>query len=587
MKVINTLIELKKILNVEIRYKIFLLILLNFISIFFDIVGISMIIPMVIIITEEKEGIIEKFPFLSDYLLNYSTSQILVFAITFFLIFYIFKSLFVTFLTWFDKKFIHLTQVYFSEKLLNKYLTENYLKFLSYNSADLIRNIISESGIFVTSVIHNITNLFVEIILIISVAALLIYFEPIGSSVSITFIAAIVISYIFYFKKKLSFLGKERQMIDGVLIKNLSQAFTLFREVRLFDKSTYLVSKFKEIAKKRAQISIFEQLVNSLPRVYFELMAILSLSFMVYTLVYIKNDISEIIPILSLYTAALFRLIPSANKIIQSINSLNHNLPAFQTVYNDLKNSKDVLINLDNKNLKFEKFLEKKIEIKSIELKDISFSFQSKEKKLEILKNINLELSIGNLTGLIGETGSGKSTIANIISGLIQDFEGKLIINKNNNFDRFFLQKFTGYVSQHVNLIDDTILNNICYGIDTDKIDNEKVEKIINELNLTNLISSLPNKYNHKIGEQGLTLSGGQRQKISLARTLYLNPKVIIFDESTSSLDRETEKDFMKVINEIKKNKIILFITHNKLLEEDFDKIYKIENNSVKEYKIK
>lgn len=587
MKVINTLIELKKILNVEIRYKIFLLILLNFISIFFDIVGISMIIPMVIIITEEKEGIIEKFPFLSDYLLNYSTSQILVFAITFFLIFYIFKSLFVTFLTWFDKKFIHLTQVYFSEKLLNKYLTENYLKFLSYNSADLIRNIISESGIFVTSVIHNITNLFVEIILIISVAALLIYFEPIGSSVSITFIAAIVISYIFYFKKKLSFLGKERQMIDGVLIKNLSQAFTLFREVRLFDKSTYLVSKFKEIAKKRAQISIFEQLVNSLPRVYFELMAILSLSFIVYTLVYIKNDISEIIPILSLYTAALFRLIPSANKIIQSINSLNHNLPAFQTVYNDLKNSKDVLINLDNKNLKFEKFLEKKIEIKSIELKDISFSFQSKEKKLEILKNINLELSIGNLTGLIGETGSGKSTIANIISGLIQDFEGKLIINKNNNFDRFFLQKFTGYVSQHVNLIDDTILNNICYGIDTDKIDNEKVEKIINELNLTNLISSLPNKYNHKIGEQGLTLSGGQRQKISLARTLYLNPKVIIFDESTSSLDRETEKDFMKVINEIKKNKIILFITHNKLLEEDFDKIYKIENNSVKEYKIK
>ena len=150
-----------------------------------------------------------------------------------------------------------------------------------------------------------------------------------------------------------------------------------------------------------------------------------------------------------------------------------------------------------------------------------------------------------------------------------------------------FLQKFTGYVSQHVNLIDDTIINNICYGIDTDKIDNEKVEKIINELNLTNLISSLPNKYNHKIGEQGLTLSGGQRQKISLARTLYLNPKVIIFDESTSSLDRETEKDFMKVINEIKKNKIILFITHNKLLEEDFDKIYKIENNSVKEYKIK
>ena len=192
MKVIKILSELKNILNIEIKYKILFLIILNFISIFFDIVGISMIIPMVIIITEEKDGIIEKFPFLSDYLIDYSTSQILVFAITFFLMFYILKSLFVTFLTWFDKKFIHLTQVYFSEKLLNKYLTENYLKFLTYNSSELIRNIIFESGIFVTSVIHNITNLFVEIILIISVASLLIYFEPVGSSVSITFIAIII-----------------------------------------------------------------------------------------------------------------------------------------------------------------------------------------------------------------------------------------------------------------------------------------------------------------------------------------------------------------------------------------------------------
>ena len=276
----------------------------------------------------------------------------------------------------------------------------------------------------------------------------------------------------------------------------------------------------------------------------------------------------------------MFRVIPSANRIIGSINSLNHNLPAFEVIYNDLK----VIFKRSNdfdQNYKFEKFINKNIEIKSIKVKNLSFAFKKDTENKKILDDINLTIKPGQITGLIGRTGSGKSTFANIISGLIENYEGEYLINENLNFNKKILQKITGHVSQHVNLIDDTIINNICFGVPKNKIDFQKVNQLTQELNLEDLINSLPQKLESNIGEQGLKLSGGQRQKISLARTLYLDPKIIIFDESTSSLDMKSENDFMEILNKIKINKIILFITHNKLLEKNFDSLYKLEDKKI------
>lgn len=568
------------LLDKELKFKVFVLTLLNIISIFFDVVGIGMVIPLAIILIEEKSVLIEKFSFLESIVVNFEKSELLVIAISIFLVFYLIKSIFATFLTLYDKKFVHFSQVNYGEKLLLKYLSENYIKFLKYNSSVLIRNIIYESGIFVSSVIHNLINLCVEIILIIGISILLIYYEPIGSIISMIIIFVISSCYILFFKKKLISLGKKRQLIDGTLIKSLNQVFTLFREVRLFDKSNYLIKKFKDYSLERARISVFEQLVSSLPRIYFEFLALFILTIIIYIFVFFKEDVSGIVPILSLYAAAMFRVIPSANKIIGSINSLNHNLPAFEVVYEDLIHA-NKLYKKENNNHKFENFIKKELKINNITIKNLNFSFNKEDKNLNILKDINLEIYSGHITGLIGRTGSGKSTFANIISGLIDTYEGQIIINNNEKFNRNTLKKITGHVSQHVNLIDDTIINNICFGIDEDQINFEKVNEIIDELNLEELINSLPKKFNSNIGEQGLQLSGGQRQKISLARTLYLSPKIIIFDESTSSLDRKTEDEFMSVVNKIKKDKIILFITHNKLLEENFDVIYRIENNKI------
>ena len=574
------LVNIFKLLDTNLRKKVIILSFLYLISIFFDLVGIGMVLPLIIILVEDKADLIEKLPFLENFILNHEKSEILIIAITAFLIFYLLKSLFLTFLTWYDKRFVNLSQVEFGEKLLLKYLSEDYLKFLKYNSSELIRNIIFESGMFVSNIVHNLINLFIEIILLIGISILLIYYEPIGSLLSISFIFLITFFYIFFFKKKLNLLGKKRQLLDATLIKNLNQVFTLFKEVRLFDKSSYLVKKYKEFSLQRAHISIFEQLVSALPRVYFEFIGLLVLTIIIYLFVFIKQDINAIIPVIGLYAAAMFRVIPSANRIIGSINSLNHNLPAFEVIYNDLK----VIFKRSNdfdQNYKFEKFINKNIEIKSIKVKNLSFAFKKDTENKKILDDINLTIKPGQITGLIGRTGSGKSTFANIISGLIENYEGEYLINENLNFNKKILQKITGHVSQHVNLIDDTIINNICFGVPKNKIDFQKVYQLTQELNLEDLINSLPQKLESNIGEQGLKLSGGQRQKISLARTLYLDPKIIIFDESTSSLDMKSENDFMEILNKIKINKIILFITHNKLLEKNFDSLYKLEDKKI------
>ena len=300
------LVNIFKLLDTNLRKKVIFLSFLYLISIFFDLVGISMVLPLIIILVEDKADLIEKLPFLENFILNYEKSEILIIAITAFLIFYLLKSLFLTFLTWYDKRFVNLSQVEFGEKLLLKYLSEDYLKFLKYNSSELIRNIIFESGMFVSNIVHNLINLFIEIILLIGISILLIYYEPIGSLLSISFIFLITFLYIFFFKKKLNLLGKKRQLLDATLIKNLNQVFTLFKEVRLFDKSSYLVKKYKEFSLQRAHISIFEQLVSALPRVYFEFIGLLVLTIIIYLFVFIKQDINAIIPVIGLYAAAMF-----------------------------------------------------------------------------------------------------------------------------------------------------------------------------------------------------------------------------------------------------------------------------------------
>ena len=560
------------------KYQLLIVFFIFFINIFFDLLGIGMIVPIVNVIIGNEPGILTKFIPIELNLSNISQEKLLFYVILFFLIFYVIKTLFSTFAIWYQKRFIFNTSKEFQEKLLKKYFNMKYLDFLSRKQSDLIRNIVSESSIFISSIVHSSIDLCVEILLLVGIGSLLIIYDPVSASILITIIVVLGLSYIFFLKKKLKILGVERQDITSNIYKVLSESFILQKEVRILQKEEFIFKKFSEDADKIAKINIFEQIINSIPKIWFEFIAVLGLSGIVFYFILYDKSVELLIPLLALYAAAIFRLLPCANRIIGTSNNISHNLPAFKVIYDELvfskKNDDKNLVD-KKKNKKLDQYIFKNFNPKKLKLNNLSYSY-NKEKKNIVFQDINLTFKKGQITGLIGKSGSGKSTIANIISGLIEDYDGKIEINDNSDFNINILRRSVGYVPQITNLLDDSIMNNICFGILNEDIDHEKLNIIIKEVELNELIKKLDKGINTVVGDQGLTLSGGQRQKIALARTLYLDPKIIIFDESTNSLDKLAEKQFFKNIIALKKNKIIICITHDLALSEHFDKIYNL-----------
>ena len=579
---LNKLKKIFSLLDRNEKLKLSVVFLIYLLNIFFDLLGIGMIIPIINVIMGNSFVFFIEIPIINSFFSNNSQSTLLFYSMLFFLLFYIFKTFYATFAIWYQKKFIFFTSKNFSKRLLEKYLNIKYLDFLSRNQSDLVRNIVFESSIFVTSILQSLIELIVEIILIFGIGFLLIFYNPESSIILMSIIFVLGLSYIFYFRKKLNFLGKERQLITSKLLKVLTESFILQKEVRLLQKEDFIINSFEQKANKIAKISVFEQIINVLPKVWFEFVAVLGLTSVVFYFVIFGIEIDLLVPLLALYAAAIFRLLPSVNRIIGASNNIIHNLPAFDVISEELLQSNKFFKIIKNKKYeKFDNFVFEKFNPKKLSLKNITFSY-NKKKDLNLFKNISLEFNQGEITGIVGKSGSGKSTLANIISGLIDDYEGDIEINNNSKFNMNILRRSVGYVPQITNLLDDSIKNNICFGIIDQKIDENKLKKIIDEVELASLIESLENGLDTIIGDQGLTLSGGQRQKIALARTLYLDPKIIIFDESTNSLDKLTEKAFFNNILSLKKNKIIICITHDEVLSEFFDKIYNLSDKTIK-----
>ena len=262
----------------------------------------------------------------------------------------------------------------------------------------------------------------------------------------------------------------------------------------------------------------------------------------------------------------MFRILPSLSRIINSLQSITFGNNSLNTVHKSLEELK--LVNPT-------KYLDINFKDK-VSLKNLSFRYNNDN---NIFDNINLEIYKGELVGLIGPSGSGKSTLVDIISGLLKPIDGKIII------DNKILGKYEkikcGYVSQNVFLIDDTIQKNIAFGENEGEIDTNRINQAVRESQLEEFVKKLPNGLNTIVGERGTKISGGQKQRIGIARALYSDASLLIFDESSNALDSKTEKEFLNTILEMKKRKTIIFISHKNIFIEHFDKIYKIKNNSI------
>lgn len=565
------------------KKRLIIIFFLSLIAVFLELFGVGLVIPLMALIS--TEGLNEFFnlvPALEKYFFNISKINLMSYFLIFIVIFFLFKSVFTVFLTWVKKKFILYLSVKISSRLLNHYLKKNMSYHSNMNSSEILRNVDHETHTLTSSYFTAITDLALDFLISLCLISMMIYLNFIETLIIFLLLTTISIFHFYFVKKKLLTLGEERIFNSSKIIQIVNQSVSLIKEIQIFNKISQVTNKFKSYQKKNANILVYDEIVSFLPGVYFELLAVLSICLVLFFSILNGMNISATITKVGVFAAIAFKLMPVLKRVLSTINNILHHAPSLNIIFNDII-YKDEEFKRIEPDLKIKNFFENNSyeSNKKIELENLSFYYKDKnfdDYKNYIFDKTNLEISFNSITGIVGTSGSGKSTFISLICGFLEPHKGNLKVGEDKFENISQINKYIGYVSQHTNLIDDNIVKNICLEEDENKIDIKKVNHLIEYLELDKVINKFPKGISTKLGEQGLKFSGGQRQKIAIARALYLERKILIFDESTSSLDSINEKLIFDLINKIKKDKIVIFISHRPSIYSFADKVYEIIN---------
>jgi ABC-type multidrug transport system fused ATPase/permease subunit len=468
--------------------------------------------------------------------------------------------------------FIQMREFNISKRLVEGYLYQPYSWFLSRNSADLGKTILSEVALVIGGGMRPLMDLIAKGILVILLIVLLFAADP-----KLMLIVGLSLgsAYLFIFYLVSNFLnksGKERLENNQLRFTTISEAFGAVKEVKVGGLEEFYIKAFSKPAKIFAKTQASSQVVALFPRFILEAIAFGGILLIMLYTISKTGSLNNSLPIISLYVFAGYRLLPALQQMYSSFTQLIFTGPSIDKLYSDLKNLK-IFSKQDEEVLIFNK---------KIYLRHIQYNYPNSSRTA--LKDISLTIPAKTTIGLIGTTGCGKTTIIDIILGLLKpqkgtlEVDGKVVTEPNLRA----WQRLIGYVPQHIYLSDDTIMANIAFGVEPQDINQDRVKKASQIANLDEfIIKELPKKYQTTIGERGVRLSGGQRQRIGISRALYHNPKVLILDEATSALDIQTEQAVMDALNILSKNLTIIIIAHRLNTLKKCDFIYKIDGGKV------
>lgn len=554
-----------------------LLVLFVFLSTFFvsafESISLGSLAGYVMIISD-TETFIEKIPFndLKNFAKNVSTDKFIIISSILLIIIFILKNLLILLFNylniWVEKKFL----VNLSKKLLNSYLRKKYIFHVKTNPNTLINSVLSETARGL-SFIFTIINLMREVlVLMILFSSIIIINHNLALMIILTMGLASIV-FFFTIKNILKKLGLESKIYNEIRLKNLSETFGIVKLIKIFNARNYFLNQFNRTNIKKINIENKIRFFTLIPRAFLEVVAIFTISITTFYFIYNDYSLVSVIPTLSLLAILLVRAVPAFGVINVSASVLQYHKQSMNFILEELKNDKDYKREIENS----EK-INNKNSIDSIEIQNLTFSYPGTEKI--ILNNVNLDLYKGDFVGIKGESASGKSTLIDIILGLLKPSQGQVIINKKSDFKLFEINNENiGYVPQDVYLTDDTLKNNIGLGIREEIIDEEKIIKILQKLKLDEILNN--QGIYSKLGNRGIKLSGGQRQRIGIARALYRNPEVLILDEATNALDIETEKIILDEIKNLGENMLIIMINHRNSVFENCNKIFNLKDGHI------
>jgi len=562
----NILSKLYKIIIFYDKLFFYIIISLLFIASIFEAIGVSLIIPLIsiIILDESSLNHLSSFKFLT--LNKMSKNELLIYFSLIFFLFFVFKTLYLLCTSFLQEKFTYGLINKLSLMLYNNYLNQPMIYHIEQNSSSIIKNIMIELKNLQILMLTPFIVLISETLLLFSLSIVLIYVDHKAFIlISLTLLGFFFVYYILV-KNKIKHWGAKRIKADDLKIKNVQETFTSIKEIKIYRAEKFFLEKFKEFNFQSSIYGRLQSWFENIPKLMIDLAAIVALLFFIFFTFKFNNGLDLFITKVGLFGFAFFRMLPAINRILIASQNFRFAIPFFDNIYKEFKNSQK------NNISKKVKYLNDKLE--SIKFSNVEFSYSNNK----VLENINLSINKGMPIGIIGKSGSGKTTLVNLSLGLITPTNGNIYFNNKEKDLSVFLPKI-GYVTQNINLINDTVIKNIAYGIDEKKIDYKKVQSLLIDLDLKNFINELDKNISNLIGEKGSKLSGGQLQRIAIARALYFEPEILILDEATSSLDDETEKKILQLIKKYISQSLTIIISHKKDTLKYCSTIYKLEDN--------
>lgn len=571
---LSTAHKIWKLLTSAERRSMVVLFGLMLIGMVLEMMGVGLVIPAFALLSQSN--LAHNYPALQpvlQWLGNPSQQSLIVGGLLVLVGIYLIKTIFMGLLTWLQMRFSFGVRAQLSQRLFTVYLRQPYAFHLQRNSAQLVLNVMNRVATFVAhGVLPGLTFL-TESLVLLGMCSLLFFFEPLGTLIVMGMFGIVAIGSHRFTRRRFTRWGEALQYHESLRIQHLQQGLGSVKDLKLLGRETDFLEQYRIHNKQSARFDQMQSTLQALPRLWLELFAVISLAILVITMLAQGREPEAVLPTLALFAAVAFRLMPSVNRVLNSMQLLRFGLAVIDILYTELNLATPEITGTHSSNTPFRT---------AMEVNQITYTYPGVAKPT--LKNITLSIQRGESVGFIGSSGVGKSTLVDILIGLLTPDTGEVRVDGmdiQENLRNW--QNQIGYVPQSIFLTDDTLRRNVAFGLANEQIDDVAVQRAIQGAQLEDYVAMLPGGLETIVGERGIRLSGGQRQRIGIARALYHDPKVLVMDEATSSLDAAIDHDVMQAVKALKGTKTILIIAHRLSTVASCDRLYRIEQGRVAE----
>lgn len=539
----------------------------------FEVLGIGLVIPLIDIISDSDNPVTE---YLRSALPSLSGQNIVLLSVALFALIYVVKGFYLSALAWLTGRFTYAVKADVSNNLMEIYLIAPYEYHLQKNSAQLLRNLTTEAVQLVQSALNPFLIILSESVVIISIGVFLMVIEPIGTLIVMLLLASLSFAFQRLLGGYTKILGEVRQNADGMVIQKSQESLGGIKDVKVLGKEQQFLKQFRFYNQISSDVSAKQYTLGQLPRMYLETIGVLVFSILIVLLIAKGADFRQVIPTLGVFALAAFRLLPSANRLVYAINSLRFADAVIASLKDQLKANTLTVPNAPTGNTNMAHFSFQR----SIDIDNLCYQYPGTYELA--LSDINLSIAKGESIGIIGKSGAGKSTLSDAILGLLKPSAGAIYVDGVDVYEDIkSWQSLIGYVQQDIYLLDDSIRSNIAFGEIDHEIDANRINDAITEAQLDEFVASLPEGIDTHLGERGVRLSGGQKQRIGIARALYRNTPILVFDEATSTLDNETETEIVSAIKSFKGVRTTIVIAHRLSTIEHCDRVIELKKGRI------